>query len=81
MREINLEQDRIDLFISGKVVETVNNLEHLDLHQDDTLAGHVADEIQRIDAFVRQNLEGFRKIMKKYVKKQGLSKAWLVDEE
>ncbi len=51
-------------------------LQHLDMHTDDRLATHVATEIQNIDTYVRQNLEGFRKIMKKYTKKTKLSKVW-----
>lgn len=70
------EEGRIDLFISGRVVETVNNLRYLETHVDDELAERVAEELIRVESYVRQNLEGFRKIIKKYEKNTGLSTVW-----
>ena len=76
--EVQHEQDRLDLFVSGKIVEVVTNLEHLDSHDDPALAKTVAEDILRVDTFVKHNLEGFRKIIKKFAKKTGLSTVWWV---
>ncbi len=76
VRAVLAEQERLDLFVSGKVVEMVTNLRHLDDHDDDALAREVAAEITRFDTFVRHNLEGFRKIIKKFAKKTQLSTIW-----
>jgi len=40
-------------------------LEFLDGKEDDSVAEAVADGLQKVDEFVRHNLEAFRKIIKK----------------
>jgi hypothetical protein len=76
LRLVHEDEDRIDLFVSGKIAETVTNLQHLERHDDEALARNVAQDILDIDTFVKQNLEGFRKAIKKYKKKTGLSAVW-----
>lgn len=38
---ITAEQERIDLFVSGKITEIVNNLDHLETRTDHELANEV----------------------------------------
>ena len=71
------EQDRIDQFVSGKIVEMVNNLAFLETHGEDTLlADTISEDLIRLDLYVQQNLEAMRKLIKKYRKKTGLSTVW-----
>ena len=78
IQAVTEEQDRVDRFVAGKIVEIVGNLQHLELQTDDTVAEETAATLRALDTYVRQNLEGFRKLMKKYTKKTGFSKAWCV---
>ena len=78
MQKFNQELERIDLFINGKIVETVNNLKHLEksLVEDSVLAEVISEDILKIDLYVHANIEACRKIIKKFVKKSRLSSVW-----
>lgn len=69
------EEKRIGFFLSGKISEVIDKLEHLlqastpaESEASGALATAVSEEIQRLGEFVRVNNEGVRKILKKYCK-------------
>ena len=70
------ESRRIDLFISGKIVEILNLIRYLSKNIDNATAENVANEITRIETFSKHNLEAFRKIIKKFKKLTGGSVLW-----
>ena len=72
------EANRVDAFVRGQVVLIVNRLRYLDDHDDPQLAENISYDIVNVSKFVDLNLEGFRKLLKKYRKKTGFSTVWLV---
>jgi hypothetical protein len=48
----------------------------LETSDDVELAESVSEQILLIERYVSQNIEGFRKILKKYRKKSGRSTVW-----
>eukprot|EP00040_Diaphanoeca_grandis_P044643 m.13090 g.13090 ORF g.13090 m.13090 type:complete len:1063 (+) comp9590_c0_seq1:90-3278(+) len=76
IRAISDELDRLDHFVAGKIVEIVSNLKTLERQEDLALAEDTGNMIEKLRNFVLMNLEGTRKLMKKYVKKTHYTKAW-----
>jgi SPX domain protein involved in polyphosphate accumulation len=58
------------------MVETVNNLQHLDSNDDQALAEMVSEDILNIDKYVLINIEACRKLIKKFAKQTKLSCVW-----
>jgi len=85
-KRVRGEKRKVDAFARGKVQELINELQHLEKFATndpskltEQQVDAIGEKIINLDQFSYHNLEGFRKIIKKYKKLTGNSSTLLLD--